>query len=191
MPLLKTQPRQYAAKWVAIYSPQEIRKPGAVTHYAPVKSIEIVQRKEISTPWQPKRNLEEPQALFKLGKVVEKEIPIINTSGIRFTQHRWTSRLGLERARNLEQLLLETEPEWRLFEDLTALGVNFTLDPSEPVRLLDKDNPFGRVWFRLEGGLSIRYAGTSGYTIKRIPGGEPQYFVDYQKLIREIVKTLV
>lgn len=188
MPLLKTQERQYAAKWVAIYSPQEIRKPGAVTHYAPVKSIEIVPRKEIATPWKPKRKLEEPQVLFKLGEVLEMEVPIINTRGIRFTQHRWTSRLGLERARTLEQLLLETEPEWRLFEDLTALGVKFNLDPSKPVRLLDKDNPYGRVWFRLEDGLSIRYAGASGYVIRRTPGGEPQYFVDYQELIREIVK---
>ena len=48
-----------------LYSPQEIRN-GAVTHYRTCESIEIVQRKEISTPWQPKRNLEEPRALFKL-----------------------------------------------------------------------------------------------------------------------------
>ncbi|CEO90487.1 restriction endonuclease-like protein [Syntrophaceticus schinkii] len=189
MPMLKTQLRQYATKWVAIYSPQEIRSPGAVTHYAQVKSIEIVQRKEILTPWPPKRNLEEPQVLFILGEVFERKIPIINTSGYRFTQHRWTSRLGLERAYNLEQLLLETEPEWRLFEDLTALGVKFTLDPSEPVRLLDKDNPYGRVWFRLDDGSSIRYAGASGYVIRRIPGGRPQYFVDYQELMGEIVMT--
>lgn len=190
MPMLKTQQRQYAAKWVAIYSPRELRipSPGAVTHYAPVKSIEIVRRKEISTPWQPKRHLEELQVLFRLGEVVEKKIPISNASGNRFTQHRWTSRLGLERALNLEQLLLETEPEWRLFEDLTALGVQFTLDPSEPVHLLDKDNPYGRVWFRLEDGSSIRYAGTSGYVIKRIPDRRPQYFMDYQKLIDGIVK---
>jgi hypothetical protein len=141
MPVLKTQLRQYATKWVAIYSPLEIRRPGAVTHYASVESIDIVKRKEILTPWSPKRNLEELQVLFKLGEVIEKKTPVTNISGYSFTQHRWTSRLGLERARNLEELLLETEPEWRLLEDLRALGAKFTLDPSEPIRLLDKDNP--------------------------------------------------
>lgn len=187
MPVLKTQLRQFATKWVAIYSPLEIRRPGAVTHYAPVEGIDIVKRKEIPTPWSPKRNLEELQVLFKLGKVIEKKTPIINTSGYGFTQHRWTSRLGLERARNLEELLLETEPEWRLFEDLMALDVRFTLDPSEPVRLLDKDNPYGRVWFRLENGLGVRYAGASGYAIKKTPGSKPQYFIDYRKLLAQIL----
>ncbi|HHW61228.1 MAG TPA: DUF2357 domain-containing protein [Syntrophomonadaceae bacterium] len=189
MPVLKTQLRQYATKWVAIYSPLELRRPGAVTHYAAVESIEILKRKEIHTPWTPKRNLDELQVLFKLGEVMEKEIPVINTSGYRFTQHRWTSRLGLERAQTLEELLLETEPEWRLFEDLRALGAKFTLDPSEPVRLLNKDNPHGRVWFRLEDGVSIRYAGASGYAIKKTPGSPPQYFVDYNTLLTEIMKT--
>jgi hypothetical protein len=134
--------------------------------------------------------LDELQVTFKLGEVIEKKPPIINSSGYSFTQHRWTSRLGLERARNLEELLLETEPEWKLFEDLRALGAKFTLDPSEPVRLLDKDNPYGRVWFRLKDGLSIRYAGASGYAIKKIPGSKPQYFVDYNKLLTEIEKQL-
>jgi hypothetical protein len=190
MPVLKTQLRQYATKWVAIYSPLEIRKPGAVTHYAPVENIDIVKRKEILTPWSPKRNSEELQILFKLGEVTEKKPPVSNIRGYSFTQHRWTSRLGLERARNLEELLLETEPEWRLFEDLRALGVKFTLDPSEPVRLLDKDNPYGRVWFRLEEGLSIRYAGASGYAIKKAPGSKTQYFVDYNKLLTGIEKQI-
>ena len=190
MPVLKTQLRQYATKWVAIYSPLEIRRPGAVTHYASVESIDIVKRKEILTPWSPKRNLEELQVLFKLGEVIEKKTPVTNISGYSFTQHRWTSRLGLERARNLEELLLETEPEWRLLEDLRALGAKFTLDPSEPIRLLDKDNPYGRVWFRLEDGFSIRYAGASGYAIKKALGNKPQYFVDYNKLLTEIEKQL-
>ena len=58
-----------------------------------------------------------------------KEIPVINSSGYRFMQHRWTSRLGLEQVQNLEELLLETEPEWRLFEDLMALGARLPLTP--------------------------------------------------------------
>ncbi len=185
MPVLKTQPRQFAAKWVAVYSPQEICKPGAVTHYARVNSIEIVKRRDILTPWQPKRNLDEPQVLFRLGRVHEKIPPIINARGYSFTQHRWTSGLGLERASSLEQLLLETEPEWRLFEDLTSLGVRFVLDPSEPVRLLGKDNPYGRVWFRFDDGSSIRYAGASGYALRRAPDEEPQYFMEYEELIKE------
>jgi len=49
-----------------------------------------------------------------------------------------------------------------------------------------KDNPYGRVWFRLDNGLSIRYAGASGYAIKQVPGSKPQYFADYQKLLAQI-----
>lgn len=46
--------------------------------------------------------------------------------GQRFSSHRWTTGLALDRARRLEELLLETEPEWRLFEALKAMGIFFS-----------------------------------------------------------------
>jgi len=85
--------------------------------------------------------------------------------GQRFSSHRWTTGLALDRARRLEELLLETEPEWRLFEALKAMGIFFQLNPG-PVKLIDPDNPSGRVWFELDG-CNIRYGGSSGYIIKR------------------------
>ncbi|MFT5527973.1 MAG: hypothetical protein ACI9HK_005959, partial [Pirellulaceae bacterium] len=46
-------------------------------------------------------------------------------------QGRWTTRLGLERARSVTEIALETEPEWRLLEWLRATQKLHTirLDP--------------------------------------------------------------
>jgi hypothetical protein len=186
MPLLKSQLRQYTTKWVAIYSPLAIRKPGAVTHKAEVIGLEIVPRKDINTPWQGKRGESEYQILYKLGEIIKLKHPIENINkedqGQRFSSHRWTTGLALDRARRLEELLLETEPEWRLFEDLKAMGIPFKLNPG-PVKLIDPDNLSGRVWFELDG-CNIRYAGSSGYAIKR--QGKTSYFKDYNELVADL-----
>jgi len=84
--------------------------------------------------------------------------------GQRFSSHRWTTGLALGGARRLEELFLETEPEWRLFKDLKAMGISFQLNPG-PDKLIDPDNPSGRVLFKLDE-CNIRYAGSSGYVIK-------------------------
>jgi len=174
MPLLKTQRRQYAAKWVAIYSSEALHKPGSVTHYAPVDFIEVVSRGKISTPWKASRDSTELQVLYHLGNLKEMEQPVenreVNGRRQRFSQHRWTSRLALGRAKTLEELLLETEPEWRLYEQLQACGINFYLDPRQPV-LGDKDNPEWRVWFVVpDKQLRIRYSGSSGFVVKHYSG---------------------
>ncbi len=83
--------------------------------------------------------------------------------GQRVASHRWTSRLGLERARTLTELLLETEPEWRLYEDLLAAGIPFDLAPLYP-KLVNPEDPVGRVWFVLhDGEIRIRHRGDSGF----------------------------
>ncbi|MGI6468682.1 MAG: DUF2357 domain-containing protein [Syntrophomonadaceae bacterium] len=189
MPLLKSQLRQYTAKWVAIYSPLAIRKPGAVTHKAEVLGLEIVQRKAIDTPWHSNRAGNDFQVLYRLGEITKLEHPVENLNsedqGRRFSSHRWTTRLALDRAKRLEELFLETEPEWRLFEDLNAMGISFQLNPG-PVKLIDPENPSGRVWFELDN-CSIRYAGLSGYAIKR--QGKTSYFKDYNELVADLSST--
>jgi len=187
MPLLKTQLRQYQTKWVAIYSPQAISKPGAVTHKAEVIGMEVVLRKDINTPWNSNRGENEHQVLYKLGEVVKLNNPVRNLNkeerGNPFRMHRWTTRLALDRAKRIEELLLETEPEWRLFEDLGARGINVHLRNPGKVKLIDPDNPEGRVWFELDD-CSIRYAGASGYAKKR--QGKTTYFRDYNEVVSEL-----
>ena len=185
MPLLKTQRRQFVSSWLALYSPTVLRKPGAVTHRAMVKGVDVVKRSEIKTPWPAGHRGDEYVVLYHLGGVEELARPIENKHqngrGQRFSSHRWTSLLALERASVLEELLLETEPEWKLYEDLSACGLDFYLE-SGPVKLADPENPAGRVWFVIDNGLRIRYAGASGFIVKQ-PDHADRYFIHNMEMM--------
>jgi len=184
MPFFRTQQRQMNTRWIVFYSPKALRSPGGVTHLASVERIDIVKRKDIETPWEAVRNRDELQVLYHLGEIKELQRVIVNLDepdkGHAFTRHRWTSRLALERARNVKELLLETEPEWCLYEDLRASGIEVTLEPG-PVKMVDPENPEGRVKFILPDGSKIRYAGSSGFFYRN--SAEPgRYFLRYQEL---------
>ena len=189
MPFFRTQQRQMNTRWVVFYSPKALRNPGGVTHLAPVERIDIVKRKDIKTPWIARRNFDELQVLYHLGEIKELDRAIDNLNetdrGYAFRRHRWTSRLALERAQNIKELLLETEPEWRLYEDLRALGIDVYFEPG-PVKMVDPENPQGRVKFILSNGNKIRYAGSSGYFYQgnKEPG---RYFLKYRELLQLIV----
>ncbi|MBL8854463.1 MAG: hypothetical protein JNK57_10895 [Planctomycetaceae bacterium] len=87
-------------------------------------------------------------------------------------QGRWTTRLGLERAKSINEVALETEAEWRLLEWLRANGIKYTLR-AEPPKRQDLENPQGRVWFHL-GPTHVRHSGPNGYLIRQ-PGRADQY----------------
>jgi hypothetical protein len=170
MPKADTQTRQFMATKIALYSPARLAGgpgPGAVTHVADVQSIDVVARGEIATPWRPTRR-NQLQVCYHLGPMEALERPILNRDAIgrgqRMSSHRWSSMLALRRAREIRELLLETEPEWRLLETLRARGVDFTFDPLRP-GLVDADNPTGRAWFEV-GPRRARYAGASGFAIE-------------------------
>jgi uncharacterized protein len=165
VPLLRTQRRQYATKYVAIYSSAALRNPGAVTHVAEVVGIDIVRRGNISTPWATGTDDDDLYVLFRLGALERLARPVLNQrnerSGVRFSTHRWTSRLGLLRAASIEELFLETEPEWRLYEDLRVAGIPFHLQAGRP-RLPDSEDPRGRAWFVAPSGRA-QYRGSAGF----------------------------
>lgn len=190
MPVLKTQERQMNARWLVFYSPRVLKNPGAVTHFALVEGMQIVKRMDIQTPWGARRNADELQVLYRLGEIRELERAIENLDetdkGQSIRNHRWTSRLGLERAHNLKELLLETEPEWRLLEDLRASGITFFIEPG-PVKMIDPGNPQGRAKFVLANGDKLRYAGSSGYLYQQ-KGEIPEYFIKYRDLFEKIKK---
>jgi hypothetical protein len=165
MPFYKNQRRQFAAKRVAVYSPLALGQPGAVTHVAEVVSIDKVKRSDIRTPWAPRNDPNESRALYHLSELKRLPRSIVNVRGHPFRSHRWASRLSLERAYTLQELFLETEPEWRLYEDLSASGTSFELEPGPPV-LRDPEDPGWRVWFVIKSGLRIRYAGADGFLLR-------------------------
>jgi hypothetical protein len=180
------QPRQFFTKHVAIYVPATIRRPGAVLQWAPVKAISAVRRGDIRTPWT-SRQQDALQVLYALEPLRPLPKPIENLPrngrGGGPRTPRWTSRLGLLRASNLQELMLETEPEWRLYEDLRAAGVEFTLDPSNPT-MVDPEDPRGRAWFLIDG-VRIQYSGAAGF-LCRTPARDDQYVptVDVSRLRR-------
>ncbi|MCG5531560.1 hypothetical protein LRD18_11970 [Halorhodospira halochloris] len=78
---------------------------------------EVLPREQIATPWPARRGAEELQVLYHLGPLQALEAPITNRDGgrgQRFSTNRWSSRLALQRARTVTELLLESAPEWAL-----------------------------------------------------------------------------
>jgi hypothetical protein len=69
------------------------------------------------------------------------------------------------RASNLRELLLETEPEWRLYEDLRAVGSQFEIEPGR-VKLNDPDDPSGRAIF-VVGDMRVQYRGAGGFALRQ------------------------
>lgn len=184
MPKTDTQVRQFMAAKIAIYSPTRLASApglGAVTHVADVESIDVVARREIATPWPPTRP-DQLQVCYQLGPVEALDRPIVNRDaagrGQRVSSHRWSSMLALRRAREIRELLLETEPEWRLLETLRARGAGFSFDPLRP-GLVDADNPRGRAWFEV-GSRRARYAGASGFATE--DGVQVRFFADVDRV---------
>ncbi len=84
---------------------------------------------------------------------------------------RGESRVALARARTLKELLLETEPEWRLYEEPRARNVTFKLRAQTP-RLRTEDDLRARVRFELDGDCSVVWAGAAGFVMRDGIGGE-------------------
>ena len=174
-PLTPTQKRQMSVQWVAVYSPSRLRgadAPGAVTHVAPVLGIEVRSREEISTPWSPRRRARggpAPMVLYRLGELTELPHPVENRGlygkgGSRFSRNRWSSRLALDRASELTELMLESWAEWRFYEQLRAAGTRFELQVD---RSPDEEaGREGRVWFVLND-RRVRWAGAKGWEIRK------------------------
>lgn len=187
IPVKEAQKRFHLTKWIAIYEPAALRRPGAITCWAKVKEVEILQRRGIRTPWDASHGAEELQFVYQIEGLYELSRPIENQDddgkGKAFRQHRWTSRLALQRAKNLKELLIETEPEWRLYEDLKATGISFDIEPGA-VKVVNPDDPAGRAWF-IVNDHRIQYRGTGGYILKTMHY-EDRYFSQPVDVIRAV-----
>lgn len=188
MPLLKTQQRQFNTKWVAIYSPLSLKLSSGVYDMAKVIDIKVVRRQEIKTPWKSTRSDENDwQVLYQLEEIESLPNPILNVGEQRrqpFLNNRWTTRLGIERAKVVEELLLETQPEWKLHELLELHSIPFTLVVTPP-KLIDENNPVGRVWFVLSDRIRVRYQGVAKFVVKDIATGREEIFADERAVINK------
>ncbi len=162
-PLERLGQRRFAAKWIAFYQGQRDRggAVGAVTHEAEVLGVDVRRRREIATPWRA-REPDELQIVYRLGEVRERPVPIEFAQGMRW--FRWASRLSLSRARRGEELYLETQPEWELFDALRARRIPFTPRPGSP-RVVDPEDIRGRVTFEI-GRWRVRYQGRIGFRVE-------------------------
>ena len=160
-PVHRLGPRRFVVKWIAFYEPRGRGDgPGAVTCEAAVRAISVQRRRDIHTPWPPSRP-DELCVVYELGQLVERTPPIVVPHGIR--SFRWASRLSLRRAREGRELYLETEPEWRLYEELRARGLPYEIRPGDP-EVLDPDDVRGRAVFEI-GGCRVRYTGPAGFRV--------------------------
>lgn len=182
-PLTKTQHRQLMVKQVALYIPAGLDERAGISYFANVEHLEVLDRSEIATPWPARR--EERMVLYHLGTVRMLTHSINFVSGDWMPAGgRWTTRLGLERARTVSEIALETEPEWRLLEWLRATKQPHTIR-LDPPRVQQYENPRGRAWFHLDSGRKIRYDGANGF-LRRSSHSEDRYFT-LKELIQQYV----
>lgn len=172
-PFAKKQRRQYTVKQVAIYIPTGFEVPNGIRYVADVKHLEIIDRSEIPTPWTARRN--EKMVLYHLGSVHELAHAVDFTVGDSMPPRgRWTTRLGLERARTVSEIALETEPEWRLREWLQANRFNYSIK-LDPPKVLSSENPKGRAWFCFDSGNRLRFDGANRF-LSRSADGIDRYY---------------
>jgi len=175
-PLAKDQPRLFAAGAVAFYEPARLGddgERGAVRSSAKVVGVRVVRRSEVATPWTTRRG-DGDVVVYELGPVVALPRVIVrdeDLSGRPIVARRWNSRLALERARTLSELFLESEPEWRLYEELRAAGTPFRLR-AETAKLRKEDELQGRARFALKDGLMVTWRGAAGFVVRWVDGRE-------------------
>jgi hypothetical protein len=176
-PLAKEQRRLFAAGAIAFFEPARVtgdHGAGAVRHAAKVLGARVVLRREIATPWEA-RDGDEAQVLYELGTIAPLPRPITNKdrqgSGRRIGSRWWSSRLALERAQTVDELFLETEPEWRLYEELQARSMSFRLR-AQPPKLYGEGDLQGRVQFVLDQDRAVSWAGAAGFVVRGALGAE-------------------
>lgn len=171
-PRTKSQRRQFSVKQVALYIPLGMHEPNGIRYVADVEQIDVVDRSEISTPWPAKRN--EQMMLYRLGSIRTLNQPIVLSSQDSMSgQWRWTTRLGLQRAQTLNEIGLETEPEWRFLEWLRANKIIHEIKLAA-AEVQSEDNPKGRAWFHLPTGERVRFDGSNGFLL-RSAGNSDRY----------------
>jgi uncharacterized protein len=176
------QTKSRDAKWIAFYLPATSTGAiGAIRHWGEIESATEMPRSAIQTPWTPRHDPDEMQMIYRL-KELKSGLNIQNARGERVSQNRWTTRLALLRARRLEHLAIETEPEWTLYEHLTAARNDVRIEPWCRPEVIDGMDRRGRATI-IVGADRIRHRRGSRFDLT--PGnGERREVVLYDLLRR-------
>ena len=175
--------RQWNLKWVALFLPRGLGsdKFGAVTWKGRVKMIEVVDRSKLNVPWGSSRK--QTKAILCHIDFWQKTGPILNLLGEPM-QNRWTTGLGLTCASNINELLLETVPEWLLYERLKREKIDFRIKATKVPKL--EDYGPGHASFVIDkSGKSIVYLGSRGFEIS-FENCEPQVVGSVERAIKAI-----
>ena len=175
----REQARLLHTKFIAFYAPAKLYGRGMVRHWAEVdvERTEIVPLRAIDSPLPPRGDRDEPQVLFHLRELHDS-LAIENRRHERFVQDRWSTRLALFRAKTLEELLLETEPEWRLHAKLRTADVDFDVTSSRAPQSLDLDAEVrGRASFHV-GDRIIRHVRGSRFQLQTAGGAAREVTLD-------------
>lgn len=127
------------------------------------------------------------QDKFHDWRKAASEIVLVGVLRGSSAEDRWTTRLAVERAKVIEELFLETQPEWKLYELLELNSITFTLF-STPPKLIDENNPVGRVWFVLSDTIRVRYQGVAKFVVKDIVTGWEDICADEREVINRFSK---
>ncbi len=182
--------RHFDVKQVALFSPKTLN-PNGIAHVADVSGIEIKQRSEIPTPWPASGPHDRLFLVYQLDEISVLTPALTNTGdqSTSFRGDRWTTQLGLNRAQTANEIILETEPEWKLYESLKASNIEFTLSAGA-IRTLNDTNPEGRAWFLFSDGIQVRFDGANGFLCKS--KGKTK-FIDHTQipdLLRSLAKDV-
>ncbi|MBW2109750.1 MAG: hypothetical protein JRI36_13975 [Deltaproteobacteria bacterium] len=167
-----------------LYIPKTIAKPGAIRYKGEVEGIKILERKEIKTTWQSHQNPSRLQIVYDLESIEELNPPILNMNRKgkeeRISQPRWTTQLAMARAKTINELLLESESDWWLYDNLRSRGVDFSIKIRGSSSEVRNYQNISRVWFVIrEGGYKIRFSENEGFVLKNKYGIEKTFmFVD-------------
>lgn len=187
MPLRKQHPRQFSVKQVAIYEPFANGGKGAICLAADVSHIEITPRSQLLTPWTPRDRAKEDCVVYHLANIRTLRQPIANKDSEPVLAERWTTRLSLERAKSLNELFLEAEPEWRLYELLQNEDIEFKVRAGK-IRKLDVDGSSRRAIFEIEEKIEIVFAGADGFIVTCM---EIKHYVPDQESAVSLVKRTI
>ncbi|MFM8286386.1 MAG: DUF2357 domain-containing protein, partial [Planctomycetaceae bacterium] len=176
-PLPKIPHRHFRVGAVALYLPKTLLSSPGIAYVSRVARVDIRQRGRIDTPWSARTTPQQLMVVYELSNLDPLRRVIKNDSSepAIFRSDRWTSQLALRRAKSALEIILETEPEWRLYEALSAAGYRFTLR-ADRIRVERDDCPVGRAWFVIESLGQVRFDGANGYLFHQQDNGGPSYY---------------
>jgi len=192
MPLLKKQPKQYTPKWLILYIPKTIQSPGAIRYKALIEGLKISTRQEIDTPWLSHQKIKELQIIYNLESVEELSPPILNQNKNakeqRISQPRWTTELALERANTINELLLETESDWWLYDNLKNRKIEFSIKAKGSPNKAPLEDESRVMFYLLSSRIVVSYRRKTGFLTRNKYGAE-KAFLHLENMLEYCLKT--